>query len=76
MEDATDCFEGLPRMSPVDEAAPPTGAGGLRRGLKLTSQEVMIASGVSLALACGLLLLFVYACASKAVGDLRDDLRL
>ena len=75
MEDATNYLEGLPRISPVDEAAPPLGASGLRRGPKMTSQEVMIALGVSLVLVCGLLLFFVYACASKAVGDLFDDPR-
>src|SRR4051794_26144814 len=46
MEKATGDLDHLPRMSPVDEPVAPSGAGGRRRGLRITKQEAMIVSGL------------------------------
>jgi hypothetical protein len=59
MEHETGYLDRLPHLTPVDELAVPSGAGGLRRGRRTTNEVVMIVSGVGLVLACGLLLFFV-----------------
>jgi hypothetical protein len=69
MENATDYLDRLPRMTPVDEPAVFSGAGGVRRGFRMTKQELVIVSGVVLILSCGPLLFFVYGLASMVPPD-------
>jgi hypothetical protein len=69
VENETGYLDRLPRMSPVEEPALPSGADGLRWGPRMTIQEIMIVSGVGTILACGLLLFFVYGLASMLPPD-------
>ncbi len=69
MKNATDYLDRLPRMTPADEPAVFSSAGGVRRGFRMAKQELMIVSGVVLILLCGSLLFFVYGLASMVDPD-------